>query len=222
MDPDLGAMLLADARLPTGGHAHSAGLEPALVAGLDPTAVPEYIRARLRSVALVDAAAAVLTLRAAGEPHVRLDEIHGALLARTPTEPVRAASALLGRGLVRLAEQFWPDHPAVLALDAIGPGPQRPVALGVVAAVMGLDASRVARASLYEDAQTVAAAALKLLPVDPVETARWVWESTSVVQESVEIATAVACPAELPAVTAPLAEQWALQHENRTRRIFVA
>lgn len=222
MDPDLGAMLLADARLPTGGHAHSAGLEPALAAGVGPAEVPDYLRARLRSVALVDASAAVLTLRAAGERHVRLDEIHDALLARTPTEPVRAASALLGRGLARLAERWWPDHPAVAALDAIGPAPQRPVALGVVAAAMGMDAARVARACLYEDAQTVAAAALKLLPVDPVDTARWVWESSAVIGESVEIATAVTCPAELPAVTAPLAEHWALQHDNRTRRIFVA
>jgi urease accessory protein len=222
MDPDLGAMLLADARLPTGGHAHSAGLEPALAAGLDRAEVAEYLRARLRSVALVDASAAVLTLRAAGEQHVRLDEIHDALLARTPTEPVRAASALLGRGLVRLAERLWPDHPAVAALDALGPGPQRPVALGVVAAVMGLDESRVARACLYEDAQTVAAAALKLLPVDPVDTARWIWESAEVVREAAEIAVAVTCPAEMPAVTAPLAEHWALQHENSTRRIFVA
>lgn len=222
MGSDLGTMLLADARLPTGGYAHSAGLEPALEAGLDKAAVPEYVRARLRSVALVDAAAAVLALRAAGAQRVRLDEIHDALLARTPTEPMRAASALLGRGLVRLAVRMWPDHPAVAALEAIGPGPQRPVALGVVAAAMGLDESRVARICLYEDAQTVAAAALKLLPVDPVDTARWVWESAAVIDESVEVATAVTGPADLPAVTAPLAEQWALQHANRTRRIFVA
>ena len=221
MDPDLGTMLLADARLPTGGYAHSAGLEPALAAGLDKAAVPEYLRARLRSVALVDAAAAVLALRAARAQRVRLDEVHDALLARTPTEPMRAASALLGRGLARLAARMWPDHPSVAALDAIGP-PQRPVALGVVAAAMGLDESRVARTCLYEDAQTVAAAALKLLPVDPVDTARWVWESAAVIDESVVVATAVTGPADLPAVAAPLAEQWALQHANRSRRIFVA
>ncbi len=32
--PDLLLAMLADARLPTGSHAHSAGLEPAVLAGL--------------------------------------------------------------------------------------------------------------------------------------------------------------------------------------------
>lgn len=222
MDPHLGTMLLADARLPTGGHAHSAGLEPALAAGLDSAEVPQYLRARLRSVALVDAAASVLTLRATRTRPIRLLDVHDALLARTPTEPLRESSGLLGRGLRRLATRLWPEHPAVTALDELGARPQRPVALGAVAAAMGLDEQQVARACLYEDAQTVAAAALKLLPVDPAETARWVWESADVIRESTDRATSVTRPTDLPAVTAPLVEHWALQHTTRTRRIFVA
>src|SRR6478752_10018036 len=53
-------MLLADARLPTGAHTQSAGLEPALRAGVPASSVPAYITARLRSVTTVEAAAAVL------------------------------------------------------------------------------------------------------------------------------------------------------------------
>ena len=34
--PLFATLLLADARLPSGGHAQSAGVEPALLAGLDP------------------------------------------------------------------------------------------------------------------------------------------------------------------------------------------
>ncbi len=222
MDPDLGVMLLADARLPTGGHAHSAGLESALATGLGGAEVPAYLRARLRSVALVDAAASVLALRASSARPVRFVAVHDALLARTPTEPIRESSGLLGRGLVRLAARLWPEHPAVVALDELGPRPQRPVALGAVAAAMGLAEQQVARACLYEDAQTVAAAALKLLPVDPTETARWVCEAADVIQESIDRAVAVTAPADLPAVTAPLVEHWALQHTTRVRRIFVA
>ncbi|MHA6799471.1 urease accessory protein UreF [Bounagaea algeriensis] len=222
MDPDLGVLLLADARLPTGGHAHSAGLEPALAAGLDGAEVPEYLRARLRSVALVDAAASVLALRASRTRPVRLVAVHDALLARTPTEPMRESSGLLGRGLARLAARLWPEHPAVVALDELGPRPQRPVALGAVAAAMGLAERQVARACLYEDAQTVAAAALKLLPVDPADTARWVCEAADVVQESIDRAVTTTAPTDLPAVTAPLVEHWALQHTTRARRIFVA
>lgn len=40
--------MLGDARLPSGGHTQSAGLEPALRAGLTPAGVPAYLRSRLQ------------------------------------------------------------------------------------------------------------------------------------------------------------------------------
>src|SRR3954447_93899 len=43
-------LLLADARLPGGGHTQSAGLEGALLAGMPVSAVPEYLRTRLATV----------------------------------------------------------------------------------------------------------------------------------------------------------------------------
>jgi len=57
-------LLLADARTPSGGHAHSGGLEAALAAGLAVAEVPGFMRARLRTVGLVDAAFAALATRA--------------------------------------------------------------------------------------------------------------------------------------------------------------
>lgn len=222
MQPQLGALLLADARVPTGGHAHSGGLEPALAAGMRAEQVPDYLRCRLRTVGLTEASAAVLALRAARARPVELAPVHDALLARTPAAPMREASGLLGRGLVRLAERLWPDHPAVAALGELGPRPQRPVALGVLAAPMELSGEQAARACLYEDAQTVAAAALKLLPIDPIDTTRWIVEAAEVIEEATRRAAAVDHPGELPALTAPRVEQWALEHVTRTRRIFVA
>ena len=53
------AMLLADARLPSGGHAHSAGLEPALFGGLNIADVPAALGARARTTSLVEAGTAV-------------------------------------------------------------------------------------------------------------------------------------------------------------------
>ena len=53
-------MLLSDARLPTGAHTQSAGLEPAINAGMPATDVPRYISARLRTVVAVEAGAAVV------------------------------------------------------------------------------------------------------------------------------------------------------------------
>lgn len=222
MTPELTALLLADGRLPIGGHAHSSGLEPALAAGLTAADVPEYLQVRLRSVVLVEAAAAVLARRAATARPVRLEPVQDAVLARTPSEPMRVASGQLGRGLARLAARWWPAHEAVTALSELGPRPPRPLALGVVAAVTGMSDEQIARGCLYDDAQTVASAALKLLPVDPADTARWVLDAAPVIEETVVRAVQPTSPADLPALAAPLIEQWSLDHEQRTRRLFVA
>lgn len=110
---DIASMLLADGRLPTGGHAHSSGLEPALAGGLLQGQVPDFIRGRLETVGLVEAAATVITRRwAVSEGSAdELEDISRELLARTPSAPLREASIQLGRGLARLASRLWPQHP---------------------------------------------------------------------------------------------------------------
>ena len=222
MSAELGALLLADARLPTGAHAHSAGLEPGLRAGMRADDLPDYIEARLRTVGWVEAAAAVLARRTAGTDPAGLARVQDALLARMPVAPQRAASGLLGRGLARLATSLWPKHPAVLALESVAAPVLRPVALGVVATALEMEDAQVARASLYDDAQTVAAAALKLLPVDPADATRWVLRAARPIEEIVGRAVEVTGLDCMPAVTAPLVEQYALEHDARSRRIFVA
>lgn len=222
MPAEIGALLLADARLPTGAHAHSAGLEPALLAGMGDGDVPRYIEARLHTVGLVEAAAAVLALRAARADPAGLGDVQDALRARMPSAPARTASELLGRGLLRLARHLWPDHRAVVAAGSLDSPPLRPVALGIVAAAVDMDEAQVARASLYDDAQTVTAAALKLLPVDPADATGWVLHAAPAVEAVVARAVATTDPASLPAVTAPLVEQYSLDHDARSRRIFVA
>lgn len=236
MTTALGTLLLADARLPVGGHTYSAGLEPALLDGLPVERIPGYIEARMRTVGLVEASASVLAHRAAGgvrDPDRlstdgfsadagALSDVHEALLARSPSAPLREVSGLLGRGLLRLADRLWPEHPAVKALRTLGRAPQRPLALGVVAAVMGAGEEEVARVSLYDDAQTVASAALKLAPVDPVDAAGWVLGAEETITAVVAEAIAVGGVAELPALTAPQIEGWSLEHQVKTRRIFVA
>ncbi|MBB6170750.1 urease accessory protein [Nocardiopsis mwathae] len=233
----LGALLLADARLPTGGHAHSGSLEGAVAAGLEPKEVPAYIEARLRTVARTEAAAAVLARRAAratgggGATATAADidygPIQAALAARTPSAPLRAASASLGRGLARLARRLRADHPAVLALptaSAPTPGlrPLRPVVLGALGAALDMADDQVARAALYDDAQTVASAALKLLPGDPVTAVEWVLDTGDALEEGVTAALAVTGPDRLPACSAPLIDQWAGAHAHATRRLFHA
>lgn len=222
MSGELGALLLTDARLPSGGHAYSGGLEPGLRDGLDRSQVPAFIEARARTIAVVEAAAAVLAHRSARTDPSGLRQVHDELLARSPSEPLREVSGMLGRGLVRIARRLWPEHPAVEELNQISRAPQRPVALGTLGAAMGMDEAAVARASFYDDAQTVASATLKLAPGDPVEPVDWILDLEPMLTELIRHVVAVESPADMPSYTAPLAEQWSLDHADETRRIFVA
>jgi len=56
----LAALLLADGRLPTGGHVHSAGIESAVVDGRvhDVDTLADYVHGRLRTAGLTEAALA--------------------------------------------------------------------------------------------------------------------------------------------------------------------
>lgn len=227
----LAALLLADGRLPVGAYAYSAGLEPAVAAGLTRARIPALLRARVRTVCVTEAAAAVLAARAgAGGQGGRIDygPVQRALAARTPVAPLREVGAALGRGVHRLARRLAPEHPAVTALDtALLPGPPRlrplrPVVTGALGAVLGVTEAELARTVVYDDLQAVASAALKLLPGDPLDSAAWVVEAASAVEETVAEAVAVTGPADLPARSAPLVEQWALAHERTERRLFLA
>lgn len=221
------ALVLADGRLPTGGHAHSAGLEPALAGGLRAEQIIDYIAVRLSTVGITEAATAVLSRRAWVDHNEFIGDedsigaIIDAFYARTPSAPLRAASEQLGRGMFRLARRLWPDDARLDALAKVATLP-RPVALGVVAAICGLSDAQTARTSLYDDVQTVAYAAPKLLPTDPVEPVRWVLASSHAIERSVTTAVEVTSVATLPALTAPELEIWSIDHAHRTRRIFHA
>ena len=82
---------------------------------------------------------------------------------------MRATARMLGRGLLRLARRTWPGAVAGWPVDA---QPPRAVVLGAIAAVTGLSAVELARLVAYDDVQTVLAAALKLLPLDPADADR--------------------------------------------------
>ncbi|MFD7154990.1 urease accessory protein UreF [Kribbella sp. NPDC059898] len=78
--PELVALMLADGRLPTGGHTQSAGLEPAVRAGLGADGkrladVADYARDRLRTVTRVEAATAVVTRHLVLTPPTRVERL---------------------------------------------------------------------------------------------------------------------------------------------------
>lgn len=215
---DLMLMLLADARLPTSGHTQSAGLEPAVVHGLRSTDVPEYIDLRLRTVTRVEAASAVVALH-----HLRqglpLVDVETAWAARTPSAAMRSTSRSMARATLRVVRRLWPEHPSVLA---VGADAARAVVLAAVADACGLAPKSLARLVGYDDVQTVASAALKLLPLDPADVSAWVLNALPMVDRLAAEVAAHTLPGSIPAAGAPQIEAWAETHAVTTRRLFSA
>jgi urease accessory protein len=196
--------LLADSRFPSGSYAHSLGLEQAVADGL--TDVPAFMAARARLVAESDARFAVEARRG--------KDVAAEWDARCPSPVLREASHRLGRQLLRAAATVWGVAPADLP---------RPVALGVVCAAAGLGDEDTALLALYDDVSTVASAALKLLPVDPAVSARWVAELAPRLQLAARAIAADQTPLEdLPAPAAVALELAAPVHQRSRERLFAS
>lgn len=80
----------------------------------------------------------------------------------------------------------------------------------------------LAHGVVYDELQTIASAALKLLPGDPLDSVAWIVAAEPEAEAVVTEALAVRNPADLPARTPPLTELWALEHDRRERRLFLA
>ena len=225
-------MLLADSRFPAGGYAHSLGLEQAVGDGLGAGGVPAFMDARLRLVARADAALSVAALRCAAHPAGAgagagagtdaLAELDAEHAARCPSPVLRDIARRLGSQLLRSAATAWPS-PAIDAYRATSRSTPRPVALGVVGAAAGLTARQVATIALYDDAATVASAALKLLGLDPADAARWVAELAPEIDAAARAIGADArTVAELPPPAAVGLEIAAGAHARREERYFAS
>lgn len=231
---ELVALMLADGRLPTGGHTQSAGLEPAVRAGLGADGkqlddVAEYARDRLRTVVRVEAAVAVLTRHVtlasdprpapAERPAPGLLGVEREWAARTSSQVLRTVSRRQGRAYLRLAGRVWPDVLRHLPQDG---EIARPIVLGVVAAVTGLTAEQLARVVAYDDVQTVVSASLKLLPVDPADAATWLAALHDDIEELVADVAPLTDVDKIPANAAPLIDIHAQNHATERMRLFHA
>lgn len=222
---DIATLLLADARTPTGAYAYSAGLEGGVWDGVGADDVPEVIRERLRGPARNAAAATVLAWDAAADPAsasvvvARVAAIDERLAATMPSGGQRDVQARLGRSLVRLLVELYPTD-AVLRTLRLDGAPMAPVALGVAARTLGIPRDEAALASCYQEAQTIAAASLKLLPTDPFHTTRWLIDARSDIAAAAASVADVHALTDLPAWGAPQTEYWHLDHSLQTRRLF--
>jgi urease accessory protein len=151
-------LVLADGRLPSGGHAHSSGLEAAVAAGRvrDVAGLDGFLRGRLATGGLVNAAFSAVACARTGEWF----SLDAGLDARTPSPALRKASRAQGRALLRAGRAMWP-------LPAIGRDPHHPVALGALAGAAGLTPAQAAVAAAHGTVTGPASAAVRLLGLDP-------------------------------------------------------
>jgi urease accessory protein len=211
-------MLLADARLPVAGHTQSGGLEPAVRDGV--VDVPGFLRTRLSTVTRVEAATAVVALHHLSHG-LGPEFVEAAWAARTPSAAMRRTSRAQAKALLRLVVRIWPESTAVRAVEAFD-APSRALVLGAAAASAGLGPRSLARLVGYDDVQTVASAALKLLPLDPADVACWVHDALPVVEALADDVAGCVEPDDIPAAGAPQLEAWAEAHALTTRRLFSA
>jgi len=218
MSTPLAALLLADGRLPTGGHVHSAGVESAVADGriVDVESLGRYLLGRLHTVGLTEAALAAAVVLRPGSITVLDVEAD----ARISVPELRAVSRRLGRQLVRVAGRCWP-HPVLATLP---PDPHQPIALGAVGLAAGLDAATIARVAIHHATATPAQSALRLLGLDPFAIAAL---AASLTVEGELVATealaAAAGPIEdLPSRTGPVVDIAAATHASLTTRLFAS
>ena len=225
---ELSLLLLADGRFPAGGHAHSGGVEAAIADGRvnDLTDLDAFVRGRLATVGLVEAALAAATVNALqrgdGAGSLAFVELDAEAEARIPAPPLREASRRLGRQLARVAARCWPDPLFVLLADALPAGAHQPVALGAAGVAAGLSVEQTARLAVHQAITTPAFAAVRLLGLDPFAVAALTADCTRAGESTVAEAIAAAGGPihDLPATSSVLLDIAALEHRARPIRMF--
>lgn len=202
------ALLLADARFPSGGHAHSGGIEQACDEGLvtDLSSLADFLTGRLSTAGVLAAHAAALVC-ARPAPWERVDR---ALDARMTSPAARRVSRQQGAQLLRAARALWP----LPTSDA-----HHAVALGLMASAAGLAPADAASIAAYGAVTGPASAALRLLGLDPSGVAGVV---VALTPECDAVAAQAARLGHLTAASAPIGDWLAEAHAERKERLFAS
>jgi urease accessory protein len=224
-------VLLADSRLPAGGHAHSGGMEAALDAGLvrDPAGLAGFLRGRLWTAGLVAAglaaAAARLSVSTMDGPAGWV-ELEAEADARTPSPAQRAVSRQQGRALLRAGQAAWPGPllAGLAGLASASGGQHHPVALGAVTVAAGGGPTAAALAAGYLAVSGPATAAVRLRGLDPLA----VHAVLAGLADDIEavaghaVAAAAGPLADLPCPAAPRLDLLAELHARSEVRLFAS
>jgi len=244
-----GLLLLADSRLPSGGHGHSGGVEALVDRGLlrSEADLAAFLAGRIATGAAVPAAAAAAACALAVGPPLVADALlraaggrvletrcvedwaawDKAVSARLPAAATRAASYAQGAALLRTAARAWPS-PAVNTLRALARA-HHPLVLGVVAAAAGATPSDAAALAVHHLVGGACTAAVRLLGLDPLAVAAVAAEAgrraEPVVADAAQSGVAAAAagdPNLLPADGNPLFDVLAQLHRSTEATLFAS
>jgi urease accessory protein len=223
-------LLLSDSALPTGGFAHSYGLETFIARGdYDLTAlIHSYIALEIGKV---DCPAFILAYRAAQKDSFEslcdLDRTVNAV--KVPRE-WREAGTHTGRRLVAvgetiapytafLADQLWQDY-ATAVKSETSPG-QYPVVAGLIYQRLGLSIYESALAYLVSVLKNIITTAVKLVPLGQTEGLKLQCSFHPLLAETVKQALQISSSDELGGF-APEIELAGIQHESLYTRLFIS
>ena len=218
-------LLLADSRLPAGGHAHSGGLEPAAAAGsvAEVEDLRDFLRGRLATSGLVAAAlaAAACVHAAAPQDDWAWERLDAEADARTPSPAQRRASRAQGRSLLRAARATWP-HPSLDVLAGDLREPHHPLVLGAATTAADGTPLQAATIAAYGAVTGPASAAVRLLGLDPLAVHRLLADLAPAVDRVAAEAADDAGRgwAALPAPSAPVLDLLAEAHVHAGLRLF--
>jgi urease accessory protein len=229
-----GLLLLADSRLPSGGHGHSGGVEALVDRGLLGTVeeLALFLAGRLATGAAVPAGAAAAGCAlaelqqgdAAPMPWQVWDD---AVSARLPASATRAASHAQGAALLRTASLVWRSA-GLDGLRALARA-HHPLVLGAAAAAVGATPADAAMLAVHHLIGGACTAAVRLLGLDPLAVAGVAARAGSAAEpvaaeanRAALAAVAANDPGLLPADGNPLHDVMAQLHRTKEATLFAS
>lgn len=208
-------LLLADGRSPSGGYAHSGGIEAAVAGGwvFDNETLGAFLRGRLATVGRV---AAGLAAAAASGADLTLLDLETD--ARTPSPAARDASRAAGRALLRMLRAAWPSD----RYAALGSRPHVAPLLGVAAAVAGGTPEDAAGLVATAAVTGPASAAVRLLGLDPLAVTGLLARLAPRIDAVAAAAAADAAAGRLPDDSAPHLDVLAETHVTLRPALFAS